>query len=203
MKRWKEMFSIPFQNAFKIEYVYMVIYANTFHLLFMANDLVKSFEIRKCQLWRMLYVFWCPTRWWLHRPHSLCVYVSQLLRTVFLTGHLDRIFEHLMSRTQYYVTSNPKEKRIENAFQHITNVLLVAANLILCWLVLVLVSTERLTFIFLLLPFPLQLLSLSISLFLSLSLYQSFDILIFSHLIFITIHRLQYPHSHTHILNVN
>lgn len=95
------------------------IYANAFHLLFMANDLVKSFEIRKCQLWRMV----CFCRYYdtyilvskLMMVTSTTFYPSIslfwffLLRTVFMAGHLDRIFELSMSRTQYCVTSHAEK----------------------------------------------------------------------------------------------
>lgn len=56
MKR--DIFNIPFKCAFAKENVAWLrsgyVYANAVHLLFMANDLVKSFELRKCQLRKML-----------------------------------------------------------------------------------------------------------------------------------------------------
>lgn len=52
------------------------------------------------------------------------VSLFSFLRKVFMTGHLDTMFELSVSRAQYGVTSH-KEKLIENAFQHVS-VFLVA-----------------------------------------------------------------------------
>lgn len=100
-------------ECFSKQNTQLCVHANAFRLLFMANDLVKLFEIRKCQLWRMLlhcYTQILVSNLMMVAPATFFHFLS--LRTVFTIGHLNRIFELSMSRAPDCVTSHAKKKTI-------------------------------------------------------------------------------------------